>query len=274
MGNKMKLYILGLDGLDFDSTLGLGTRNLLQEQFGKMKVPISRSIGCPSSPEVWASFLCGEHIKKGFEGRRNMWALNLLQYLKRRLPFISFGIGQKVCGRTEGFKKLGKKTWIDNPNVEEIGVPYYSYTNKTFQLMRDFEKDKDLTTYRRRLYCLFLEQTAEVISKTRTILKEGKNIDITFAYIHFPDLFHHVWFTDKDELEKYYWEINEFAGRIKSILKNMHVLIISDHGFDFTKNTHSNFGFISSNKKMTFPKTIIELGKQIEQLSEKNMGWC
>ena len=89
----MKLYILGLDGLDYDITLEIKLKNLLQKQYGKLEVPIDKKIGCPLSPEVWASFLCAEHIKIGFKGRRNMWTLNLLHSLKRMFPFISFGIG-------------------------------------------------------------------------------------------------------------------------------------------------------------------------------------
>jgi hypothetical protein len=74
-----------------------------------------------------------------------------------------------------------------------------------------------------------------------------------------------------DRLNKYYLEINAFVGHLKGILKKTHLLIISDHGFDFTKNEHSDFGFISSNKKMMFPKSIIELGERIKKISEENM---
>lgn len=267
----MEMFILGLDGMDYDLAVKLNLENVLQEQYGKLEVPIDKMFGCPLSPEVWGSFLCAEHVKIRFKGKRNQLALNLLQSLKRIFPFISFGIGKRVTGRIEGFKKLDRKTWVDNPNVEEINVPGYSYKNETFQFLEDFRANKDLESYRRRLYWLFLKKTAEVVFKTKVLLKEGEKIDIVFAYLHYPDVFNHVWFTEKDTLKRYYFEINEFVGYLKSILKDTHLLIISDHGFDFNKNKHNDFGFISSNKKMIFPKSIIELGKQIKRISEENI---
>lgn len=270
----MKLFILGLDGLEYDIAVDLNLKDVLQKHYGKLEVPIDEKVGCPMSPEVWASFLCAEHVNIGFEGKKNMWAFNLLRSLKRIFPFISFGIGKKVLGSNEGFKQLDRKTWIDNPNVEEIGVPYYSYEEEAFKHGLEFEQTQDLATYRRELYWLYLKQTKEVASKTKAILNNRKkNIDILFAYIHYPDLFHHAWFTEKDKMKKYYFEINEFVRHMKGLLEeDTHFLIVSDHGFDFTKNEHSDFGFISSNKKMKLPKTIIDLGKQVKAISEENKG--
>lgn len=82
----MKLFILGLDGLDCGITLKLKLKNLLQKQFGKIDVPIDEKFGFPISPEVWASFLCAENVEMDFKGRRNLWALNLLHSLKKMFP--------------------------------------------------------------------------------------------------------------------------------------------------------------------------------------------
>jgi hypothetical protein len=267
----MKLYILALDSLDYDITLKLKLKNLLQKQFGKLEVPINEKIGCPLSSEVWASFLCAEHIKMEFKRQKHGWTLKILEPLKRKLPFISLGIGKKVTGGIAGFGVLKRKTWVDNPNVREIEVPYYSYKNDVFHVVKDFHENKDLASYRRRVYWLFLKQTTEVVTKTKVFLKEGEGIDVVFAYIHFPDAFHHAWLKDMDTLKKYYLEINEFVRHLKGILKDTHLLIISDHGWDFSKDTHSDLGFISSNKKMVFPKSIIELGKHIQTISEENL---
>lgn len=110
----------------------------------------------------------------------------------------------------------------------------------------------------------------EVVFKTRFVLKEGENIDVVFAYIHYPDAFSHVWFTDNDTLKRYYFEINEFVEYLKGILEDTHLLIISDHGFDLTKNIHRDFGFMNSNKKMIL-RADLGLGKQITTISEENI---
>jgi hypothetical protein len=38
------------------------------------------------------------------------------------------------------------------------------------------------------------------------------------------------------------------------------VTIVSDHGFDLSKGDHSDFGFVSSNRFMNFPRDIMGLG--------------
>jgi hypothetical protein len=265
----MKMFILALDGMDYDLTVKLNLENVLQEQYGRLEVPINKDVRCPSSPEVWASFLCAEHVMIDFEGRKNTLALKILKSLKRLMPFLSFGIGKKISGRVKGFPKLERSTWIDNPNVKEIGVPYYSYTNEAFEYMKEFADTKDLDLHRKRLYELYLTKSRDIMREVRNL--PSGNYDVVFAYLHYPDLFNHAWFTRKDELEEFYFEIDEYVSELKSVLENTHFLIISDHGFDFTKNEHSNFGFISSNKKMIFPRSIIELGKQIKTISEEKM---
>jgi len=60
---EMKVFILGLDGLEYNFVEKWNLRNLKQREYGKLEVPISKR-GWPSSPEVWASFLTGKHIKK------------------------------------------------------------------------------------------------------------------------------------------------------------------------------------------------------------------
>ena len=74
-----------------------------------------------------------------------------------------------------------------------------------------------------------------------------------------------------NELKKYYYQVDEFVAYLKDLVIDTDFLIISDHGWDFTKNLHSDYGFISSNKEMNFPATIIELGKQIKTISEEKM---
>lgn len=258
----MKMFILALDGMDYDLAVKLNLENILQEQYGRLEVPINKEVGCPTSPEVWASFLCAEHVEKVFVGKN--WIFKILIPLKKMFPFISLGLGKKVNGGLAGFPELGRKTWVDNFDVKEIGVPYYSYTDEAFGYTRDFSEDNNLELYRERLYNLFIKKSNEVLGE----VENSKNFNIVFAYLHYPDLFNHAWFTKKDKLEGFYFEIDEYVGKLKNVLGETHLLIISDHGFDFIKNEHSQFGFVSSNIKMTLPKSIIGLGSHVKSLSE------
>jgi len=134
----MKKLILGLDGMDFDIAVDLNLQNVLQVQFGRIEVPISEILGRPSSPEVWASFLCGERVKKVFAGRKRIWLLKYLVKLKRMFPFISLGLGKKASGQIVGFPELDRETWVDLPNVKEVNSPYYSYANEVFEYAKQF----------------------------------------------------------------------------------------------------------------------------------------
>lgn len=267
----MKLFILALDGLEYSMVKTLGIENFLQKKCGKMKVPLDKYSGIPMSPEVWGSFLCAEHVRLTFKRQRGRRFLNILNLLKRALPFVSLGLGMKVTKAVTEFPKLDRKTWVDKPNVEEINVPYYSYDNRDFLLGQEFSETKDLELYRKKMEALYYEEIENILERTRKIVKKEISPDIVFAYSHFPDSFHHIWYSDKGRIKEYYFEISDFVDRIKRIIGETHILIISDHGFDFEKNAHSKFGFISSNKEMVLPESIIELGKRIRDFSEKKI---
>jgi hypothetical protein len=257
---KMKKLILGLDGMDFDIALDLNLKNILQLQFGRIVVPINEVLGQPSSPEVWASFLCGEHVKTMFEGRKRVWLLKCLVKLKKVFPLISMGIAKKTTGQVVGFPKLNKKTWVDLPNVKEINSPYYSYTNEIFTYSKQFSEDKDLDNFKNNILDLYERDTERIISEVKLEITDP-TCDVLFAYLHFPDMFNHLWFQDLDTLYSYYQKMDDFVKEVLDLIEDTHVIIVSDHGFDISKGHHSNFGFISSNKFMNFPKDIMELGK-------------
>jgi hypothetical protein len=256
----MKKLILGLDGMDFDVAVDLNLKNVLQVQFGRILVPINETLGVPSSPEVWASFLCGEHVKKMFASVKREWLHKYLRKLKRLLPFIHLGLINKTCGHIAGFPELDEETWVDLPNVKEVNSPYYSYTNEAFEYTKQFSEDKDLDAYQQKILDLYERDAERILSAARQETAHPE-CDILFAYIHFPDLFNHLWFQDLDTLYSHYQKMDDFVNKVLDLVGDTHVIIISDHGFDRTKGDHSDFGFISSNKFMNFPQDIIELGK-------------
>ena len=265
----MKKLILGLDGMDFRYATEFGLNNVLQLDFSTIKVPISKKYNQPLSPEVWGSFLCAEHIVFSFEGPKHFEVSKFLAKLKKLFPFISFGLGRKVCGQITGFPKIDRKTWIDLPNVKEINAPFYSYSNEVFSASRRFSSHKDLDVYRKDVGEIFVKDSKKILDELSVEVEKGSS-DVVFAYTHFPDLFNHVWFTEElSKLEKLYKKIDAFTGSILRLLQDTdtHVIIVSDHGFDFEKGHHSNLGFISSNKFMNFPKNIVGLGKMIENFA-------
>jgi hypothetical protein len=265
----MKKLILGLDGMEFDVAVDLNLKNILQVQFGRIIVPINEAMGLPISPEVWGSFFCGEHVKLMFEGQKRSWLLKYLIKLKKMFPFISFGLAKKTTGKIVGFPKLNKETWIDLPNVKEVNAPYYSYGNEAFQYTHQFSKDKNLDAYQKNVLNLYRMKTKKILSEVNKEMLHP-TVDILFAYLHFPDMFNHLWFQDVDTLYSHYQKMDSFVKQVLDLVGDIHVIIMSDHGFDFKTNDHSDFGFISSNKFMNFPKDIMGLGKLMYEYAGAN----
>ena len=261
MWHEITTVILALDGLDYDLVERLDLKNLKQMKYGRLEVPINKILKQPSSPEVWASFLCGKHVVMMFKGRKRLRLMKFLIKMKRLLPFISLGIGRKTTGGITGFGKLEEKSWAENENVLTIGVPYFDYTNEVFEAQAEFAETKDLV----KLKMIILK---DYLKKSKLAIKSLKNIDvnkykIVFVYLHYPDQINHLCFNDMEQVEAFYQALDTYAKKFASVVRNHHLLIISDHGANFKTGGHSQMGFISSNNGIKLPKSIIELGKNL-----------
>jgi hypothetical protein len=269
----MKKLILGLDGMDFDLAVDLNLENTLQMQFDKISVPIDKHLGYPVSPEVWASFLCGEHVESKFDTVESFLPFKrLLKYvirMKRFLPFISLGIGRKIAGNATGFQRLDRKTWIDLPNVKEINSPFYSYKNDVFVALYEYRQNNDFDLLKRKFLDIFETHSKELFDFIKAEV-ENPECDLLFAYHHFPDMFNHLWYDEPEGMFELNRKVDKFAGQVKDLVGDIHTIIMSDHGFDSSKGHHSNMGFISSNKFMNFPKDIIGLGKLMYEYAGAN----
>ena len=113
--------------MDCDLAVGLNLKNVLQLQFSEILVPIHKELGLPSSPQVWASFLCGKLMEKDFT-RKNSFVFTIIKKIKKVFPRISLGLSHKAGGALR-FPELDTKSWVDLPNVKEYNSPYYSYEN-------------------------------------------------------------------------------------------------------------------------------------------------
>lgn len=98
-----------------------------------------------------------------------------------------------------------------------------------------------------------------VVERWRRAIEALPDHDLILFYSPFPDFAHHVLHRG-DELVyvKNYYTIQQnlpFLGE----LKNVAVLIVSDHGFIQEEYTHSDHGFWSSSVDLTSkPKTILD----------------
>ena len=252
------IFILGIDALDYELVEKLSLKNLKQIEYSKIVVPIHKELEYPSSPEVWASFLTGESISKSFEN-----SSIFINIILNVLGFFNIntysGVGKKVKNLVKKlgfnapikFGSLNQKTFLDITNSKKINVPYYSFDHKTFDISYLFGKGE-----------LSLEQTVKEIkliyeSRKKQIFSEVDNIreeDIVFAFMHTADVLQHCAYLRVSEIELHYIDLNSYVSSLKRKLADSFgeviFIIVSDHGFDLDKGTHSMKGFYSSNNHL------------------------
>jgi len=266
----MKVFILGLDGLDYNLVKKWSLKNLQQEVFGKLTVPISKQTGVPLSPDVWASFLTGKQVV-GLDFVRNGPAAPLLKILKyiRKHINLGFGIGRPLSRRAPArtFPKLNMSTFIDRSDVVEINAPFYSYDHTIFFLIEQFGNDEiSLQHALNRLVEIYEKRKKQILQETEEKLRSA---NIVFAYMHFPDGFQHFLFPKPQSLKKYYIDLDIFVLGLKEILNDIPFIIVSDHGFDIANGTHSRYGFFSSSFDMNpKPKHITDFYLKIVRNSD------
>lgn len=245
--SAVRIFILGLDGLEYNFVEKWNLKNLKQKEYGRVKVPIDKYSGVPLSPEVWAAFLTGKYPSRymGFKREPKIdFILRVLKIMRRYLP-LSLGLGKRIRVRASAkFPDLKEKTFLDLTCSKEINAPYYSHDNKTFKITQQFDAGnltlKEAINETLKLYSYWKER----------ILEEGKNLenfDVVFAYMHFPDTIHHLLFIRPQRIRRFYIDLDNYVSVLKRSIETSLFLIVSDHGFDLKAKSHSRYGFYSSN---------------------------
>jgi hypothetical protein len=244
-----KIFILGLDGLEYNLVEKWNLIHLKQSEYGKLEVPINLKVGVPISPEVWASFLTGKYISAEF---KRPFILKILMFLRRYVN-LSLGLGKKIGHRK--FPKLREKTFLDLTNSKEINVPYYSYDHAVFKIYLAFYRNKlSLKETIAKLNSLYEKRKKQILDSL-TFLEQ---VDVLFAYLHFPDALQHF-IPSILRLKEHYIDLDSYVKLLKDLIlrKDLLFIIVSDHGFDVKVKNHSTYGFWSLNRQINFkPKNV------------------
>jgi len=121
----------------------------------------------------------------------------------------------------------------------------------------------------------------EVYNREKRKVAEGINhakLHPVFAYIHFPDTFHHFsHYMTNQAVQDLYVDLDKFAALIRRHVPEL--VIVSDHGFNFDKKVHKQPGFYSSSfpinpepKRITYFYHMMVRRTVLEKLSEGGMG--
>ncbi len=268
------IFILGIDALDYELVEKLNLNNLKQLEYSKIVVPINKKLGHPLSPEVWASFLTGKYIPKKFPEQphftRFLFKLNSslkIDFSKGVLKKLRLLILKRFLISNK-FGNLNKKTFLDITQSMEINVPFYSFDNKTFDIGHLFGLEElSLKKTVNGIKLIYEDRKKQIFSKIDNI----RNEDVVFAFMHTLDMLSHCAFLRGSEIELHYLDLDNYVSLLKRKLEDSFgdviFIIVSDHGFDFDKGTHSMMGFYSSNTHLiSNPEKITDFYKIILDL--------
>lgn len=249
----MKIFIIGIDALEYDLVEKYDLKNLKQEEYGKVIVPINKKTNSPVTPQVWASFLTGEIQDANFEEKsENQGFLLIYQLLGYTKRFFNPGWGimhflHRKMKIHKDFSRLNSTTFLERCNSDYYNIPFYDFSKNDIDYF--FKMDEylsgriNLNSYRNYLIKSFKN------IKSRIILKLKKShADLFFCYFHNLDYVQHFFFHDLEFLQESYKAYDNLIGKIRKKFDPYIILIISDHGQK--KGMHTNYGFYSLNKKM------------------------
>lgn len=243
------IFILGLDGLELNLVEKWDLKNLKQKEYGKLEVPISKRLGVPASPEVWASFLTGRHVRgKAFSKPLQIEIpLRILRFMRSHIN-LSLGLGKRLANRgASRFPKLEYKTFFDHiDKTKALNVPYINHDHAALNAIHKFKRQGGITLEEaiKRLENIYENRKKQILSEMDKI----KDEKLIFSFIHFPDSLQHFLLFRPKQIREHYFDLDNFVFTLKKKLKKSTTfIIISDHGFDLELKTHSKYGFYSSN---------------------------
>lgn len=294
----MKVFVIGLDGLDYNHVKRWNMKGFMQKFYGKHYVKVAVKRGEPLyTPLLWTAFLTGfpayihgMEIKKVLmEREKAAWGklyplfklrtLIPVKNLSLRWLMIKLGLRkvdfsyQEVKGLEkmpenarsvtflEEAKRMGYKTWSKE-------IPAYN--------------DEKIAAYRMNISQLYYKPIKERLKGIKHVFKSVRELweeslyalthyDLVMFYSPLPDFAHHMFPTKRLRhrliLHKMY---KMLENMVKTAPNNIAKIIVSDHGFDDRNFTHSDYGFWSSNVSLPEePKTIIDFKKIILRLLEE-----
>ena len=274
-----KILILGFDGLDYDLIQKRSFPHLKQIEYGKIVVPITKDVGEPSTPIVWASFITGKEPKKHGIVEPIAWNSSIIRWLQAKVAFIpacapSLFLRRKVgeflsnLGFSRGhpkkkhlkistfFDKIEKSVAISVPAFDEDVLAKFG---GLFGAIFDEEKRLD-----------FLERLFRDYEETKELLFKALNKGWQLLMVHFQisDLYAHIYYKQREKILDLYEILDELTSQAKEKLDNdVWILVISDHG-ENEECGHNPFGFYSSNIKLglTNPRITDFYGMFLETL--------
>jgi len=252
----LKVFVLALDGLDYDMVVDWRLKHLMQKQYGRIESIINKQLGVPTSPQVWGSFITGQvqqidswHIyNKTLEWIRRKSPLKWIKG-KRKLS-IRLGMKPSIIGR----KHIVGRTLFDVvPKSIAINVPTYNPKASEFIHLMETKLKVGVEAWEKECYELHHRTVEEIFKKI-----DGE-WNLFMVWIPIADQLGHL--GRKAKMKTMYRKLNLLAYNISlACPENTLLIIVSDHGIEFLPDGtggHTNYAFYSFNMKLDWELTKI-----------------
>ena len=275
----MKVFILALDGLEYNLVEKWDLMHLKQVHYGKINMG-EQYFGLyekvPYTPTVWTSFITGK--PPSVHGVRELYRYNsnFLEGIRHKPPFVWIGGLSKIL-RFFGIRKryVTKQDWKRRLNTifDEVKpsialfVPAYNPNTQKDRNLQDAMSTGNLEKIER----VINEAHEWRVHKVLNIIKKTSGKWCLFmACFGLADWVGHVWIVKHiKKVKKAYQKLNMLAYNLKRLVpENTIFLIVSDHGMqpsdDGVTGTHSKHAFWSLNIDTNWrPKDITDFYPKI-----------
>lgn len=253
----MRVFVVGLDGLEYTLVEKLNLRHIKQVEYGKVQLSDAPKV---LTPILWASFISGgfEHGVAGFTVKNRF--LQTSDRLLKKLRINPHSI--KAVWETYRFlARLGvarsrpvtkadwrTKTLFDEvPNSVAVSIPAYNEWKSIHQMRLDYpfiglvemgrlkEADECVKTNWRIFH--------QKIRYTQVLLE--KNYDLLMVHFLILDTIGHLYWHKPAKIKDAYRFVNSAVATLASKAKDWFILIVSDHGMK--RGLHTDYAFYSSN---------------------------
>ncbi|RLE44332.1 hypothetical protein DRJ19_00600 [Candidatus Woesearchaeota archaeon] len=261
---KMRVFLLALDGLEYNLVKKYRLKNIMQKQYGYIEIPQEYFVetkvpwssmeaeAVPYTPTIWATILTG--LKPREHKIRHLLTYGRLLERIRYLPVISWVKGKRRLLEKIGIKRrIVSKTDLKAPTIFDavnpsvaVWFPCYNMPTWLWEIMAR-EARTNVSKIPRAVWKVFRLRRKKVFAQL------GKKWKLFGAYFETLDWLGHLYYVTRPlKLMNAYLVFDALVGELKRWMPEDTVfLIVSDHGMepssDGVTGNHSRRAFWSLN---------------------------
>lgn len=253
----MRVFVVGIDGLEYDLVEELNLRNIKQVEYGKVILPLVPKL---ATPILWATFITGtlKHGVQGFTVRRNpliKFGGNLRERLQinphsapvwlLRKILLKVGVSTSPVDKRD----LQAKTMFNYAaDPIAVSIPAYNEWESIHRMRLKYPFVRLVGKHDEKKARECIETNWKIFRRKMSYVSEAldrNDWDLLMVHFLILDTIGHLHWYRPGKFRDAYRFMNSAVDELLSKVKDQLVLIVSDHGMK--KGVHTHYAFYSSN---------------------------